>query len=346
MTDGSVQDFELPSTGKSGHELRDAGGPEPEPEGGEVAISVRGLVKRYDRRDVVDHLSFSVQRGEVFALLGPNGAGKTTTVEILEGYRRPDGGAASVLGLDPWQDGARLRSRLGLMLQQGGIYPQAHPIEILRLFARFFENPRDPDALLDMVGLRPVARTRYKVLSGGEKQRLGLALALIGRPELTILDEPTAGMDPAAKAATRTLIGALKDEGVTVLLTTHELADAERLADRVALIDRGRLVALGTPAELIAGSNPMLRFRLAASLGESDRLALERELRSDPPGTRLVEEGTSGWYRLQRPEPSAALVARLTEWCRRREILVLELRTRGGTLEERYLELLAREEGE
>ena len=326
----------------------------------ESAIEVVGLVKRYDRRAVVAGLSFSVQRGELFAILGPNGAGKTTTVEVIEGYRRADGGQVRVLGLDPGRQGPELRARMGLMLQAGGVYPQARPGEILRLFARFYAAPRDPDELLDLVGLREAATTRYKVLSGGQKQRLGLALALVGRPELVVLDEPTAGMDPAAKATTRALIGELRAAGVTILLTTHDLADVERLADRIALIDRGRLVALGSPAELTAGVLPRLRFRLGAALSAADHAALGAVLTSGPVATEvagadggagpvagtgasvaaLVDEGGAR-YRLDGVAPEPALIGRLATWCAERGALIAELRTNGGTLEERYLELLA-----
>jgi ABC-2 type transport system ATP-binding protein len=309
----------------------------------DLAVEVSGLVKRYDRRTVIGGLSFGIRRGECFALLGPNGAGKTTTVEIIEGYRRADGGEVRVLGLDPAHAGSSLRARMGLMLQAGGVYPQARPGEILRLYARFFAAPRDPDALLDLVGLREVATTRYKVLSGGQRQRLGLALALIGRPELVVLDEPTAGMDPGAKATTRALIGELRAAGVTVLLTTHDLTDVERLADRIALIDGGRLVALGSPAELTAGAVPRLRFRLAAPLSDADRDALLAGL-ADGRRATLVDEG-GGSYRLDGLAPDPALVARLAAWCAAHGALVVELRTSGGSLEERYLELLAREDG-
>ncbi len=310
----------------------------------DLAVEVRGLVKRYDRRTVVAGLTFGIRRGECFALLGPNGAGKTTTVEIIEGYRRADAGEIRVLGLDPSRDGAALRARIGLMLQAGGVYPQARPREIVRLFARFHAAPRDPDELLDLAGLGEVAATRYKVLSGGQKQRLGLALALVGRPELVVLDEPTAGMDPAAKAATRTLIGELRAAGVTILLTTHDLADVERLADRIALIDRGLLVALGSPAELTAGAVPRLRFRLAAPLDDADRQALAARLADGLRDSRLAEEG-GGRYRLDGVPADPALIVRLAAWCAERGALVVELGTGGGTLEDRYLELLAEEEG-
>jgi ABC-2 type transport system ATP-binding protein len=307
---------------------------------GPVAIAVQGLVKRYAGRAVVADLTFDVRRGEIFGLLGPNGAGKTTTVEIIEGYRRADAGNVRVLGLDPDRDGASLRARLGLMLQAGGVYPQAQPAEILRLFARFYAAPHDPDELLDLVGLRDVAGTRFKLLSGGQKQRLGLALALVGRPELVVLDEPTAGMDPAAKVATRQLIGELRAAGVTVLLTTHDLADVERLADRVAFIDGGRLVALGSPAELTAAAAPRFRFRLEAPLSDTERRALGERLAEGAPGTGLVDEG-GGRYRLDGVSPAPGLVSRLAIWCESRQLLVVEVTTGGGTLEERYLELLA-----
>jgi len=310
------------------------------PDGRDVAIAVRGLVKRYADRAVVAGLSFEVRHGEIFGLLGPNGAGKTTTVEVIEGYRRADAGDVRVLGLDPARDGASLRSRMGLMLQSGGIYPQVTPIEILRLFAGFYAVRHDPDELLDLVGLRHAAETRFKVLSGGEKQRLGLALALVGRPELVVLDEPTAGMDPAAKVDTRRLIGELRAAGVTVVLTTHDLADVERLADRVAVIDRGRLVALASPSELTAAVVPRFRFRLEVPLSDADRRELGGLLSDGAPDTDLVDEG-GGRYRLDGVSPAPALVSRMAIWCESRHLLVVEMTTGAGTLEERYLELLS-----
>ena len=299
------------------------------------AIAVAGLRKSYDGRAVVDGLDFKVQPGEVFAILGPNGAGKTTTVEILEGYRRRDSGEVRVLGLDPATAGAELRGRVGLMLQGGGIYPQARPREILHLYARFYRDPRDPDELLEQAGLADAATTRYKVLSGGQKQRLGLALALLGRPQLAILDEPTAGMDPAAKASTRELIAALRGEGTTVLLTTHELADVERLADQIAIIDRGRVVASGTAAALAAGARPRLRVRFAQALAPADLAALAAALGGGPIST----DGGLGGYLVEEPASSPALVATLSSWCAEHGLLIAELRTSGATLEERYLAL-------
>src|SRR3954447_5094743 len=220
------------------------------------AITVERLVRRYGDRNVVDGLSFEVRRGEVFALLGPNGAGKTTTVEILEGYRQPSDGQVRVLGLDPVQDAQRLKPRIGVMLQDGGVANAVRPLEALELFASFFANPADPRALLKLVGLEDAARTRYRALSGGQKQRLSLAMALVGRPELVFLDEPTAGMDPQARRATWEIVRSLKRDGVTVLLTTHFMEEAEQLADRVAIVDGGKLGALDAPAALGQAAGP------------------------------------------------------------------------------------------
>jgi ABC-2 type transport system ATP-binding protein len=227
------------------------------------------------------------------------------------------------------------------MLQSGGIYPQARPAEILRLYARFYRDPLDPGALLDQVGLGDSANVPYRVLSGGQRQRLGLALAIVGRPELVILDEPTAGLDPAAKASTRELVASLGHAGIGVLLTTHELADAERLADRIAIVDRGRIVAEGTLGELTAAA-ARLRFRLAGPLSDGDRADLESTLGSGlspEAAIRLGDDGGPGRYRLDGAEPSPALIARLTAWCAERGVLIAELRTGGSSLEERYLEL-------
>ena len=214
------------------------------------AISVVGLAKHYGATRAVDGLSFEVARGEVFGLLGPNGAGKTTTVETLEGYRTPDAGSVRVLGLDPVRDAARLRPRIGVMLQEGGLYPGLKPLELLRLFAAYYDEAESPETLLDTVGLRDAAGTAVRRLSGGQVQRLSLACALIGRPEIVFLDEPTAGMDPHARATTWQLVRTLRDRGVTVLLTTHAMDEAENLCDRVAIVTGGKLAALGSPAEL------------------------------------------------------------------------------------------------
>jgi ABC-2 type transport system ATP-binding protein len=309
----------------------------------DVAVRVTDVRKRYGSREILTGVSFQVRRGELFSLLGPNGAGKTTTVEIVEGYRRADGGSVDVLGCDPARDGARLRPRIGLMLQEGGIDNRTTPREALRLYSRFYRDPEDPDQLLRMVDLERAAGTRYRRLSGGERQRLSLALALLGRPELLILDEPTAGMDPAAKQATRDRIRALRAAGTTILLTTHELADVERLADHVAVLDRGRLVAYGTPAELTGAGAPRVRFRLSAPLDAADTVALGAVAAGlDGGSTRVGSAGPGAAYELQgltRP-PAPELVAGLATWCAERGLLLTELRLGAASLEERYLELV------
>jgi ABC-2 type transport system ATP-binding protein len=220
------------------------------PVAGAPAISVAGLRKSYGSTRAVDELDFEVGTGEVFGLLGPNGAGKTTTVETLEGYRRPDAGSVRVLGLDPVRDGRRLRPQIGVMLQAGGLYPGLRPLELLHLFASYYEDAESPDAMLDLVELRETTATPVRRLSGGQAQRLSLACALIGRPRVVFLDEPTAGMDPRARATTWELVRSLRERGVTVLLTTHAMDEAETLCDRVAIITAGRLAALGSPLEL------------------------------------------------------------------------------------------------
>ena len=314
--------------------------------GREPAVVVDGLIKRYDGRAVVDGVSLSVARGELVAILGPNGAGKTTTVEIIEGYRRADGGQVRVLGLDPATGGPALRARVGLMLQGGGIDPRARPRETLRQYGRFHAEARDPEELLRLLGLENVATTRYRRLSGGERQRLGFGLALVGKPELIVLDEPTAGMDPEARAEVRAIVAGLRDQGTSILLTSHDLTDVERLADRIVVLDHGRVVAAGTPAELAAGARSRLRFRLDRSLEPAELEALEHAIASTRPGTQrrvaVVPDGDGARYALDGAEPDPALVAAVTAWCASAGQLVLELRTTGGSLEDVYLELVGR----
>jgi len=233
-----------------------------------AAVEVCDLVKAYGARRAVDGLSLRVAPGSVLALLGPNGAGKTTTIEICEGFRRPGAGSVRVLGLDPITDAAALRPRVGVMLQGGvGGYTGAKAIELLRLFASYAARPHDPVALLESVGLADVAQTSVKRLSGGQQQRLSLALALVGRPELVFLDEPTAGMDPQARRGTWELIRRLRGDGVSIVLSTHFLDEAEQLADTVVVVDAGRVVAAGTPAELTrSGAEGQIRFRATPGL--------------------------------------------------------------------------------
>jgi ABC-2 type transport system ATP-binding protein len=218
-------------------------------------VDIEGLTKRYGATTALDGVSLTAPPAAVTAILGPNGAGKTTTIEICEGYRRQDAGTIRVLGRDPGD--RHLRPRVGVMLQTGGVYPGARAVEMVRLLASYAESPLDVDALIDRVGLTRVARTTYRRLSGGEQQRLKLAMAIVGRPELVFLDEPTAGLDPQSRRATWALIEELRGAGVSVVLTTHYLEEAERLADQVVVIDRGRVVAAGSPQQLTGGSRSL-----------------------------------------------------------------------------------------
>jgi ABC-2 type transport system ATP-binding protein len=304
----------------------------PPPTRDTAAVDVRDLVKAYNGRAVVNGLSFSVQPGEVFALLGPNGAGKTTTVEILEGYRRADAGSVRVLGLDPSRQGAALKPRIGLMLQQGGLFPQITTREALRLFAAFYPDPEDPDALLEQLQLREVAGTRFRQLSGGQKQRLSLGLALVGRPQLVFLDEPTAAMDPQARRGTWNIIRALRDRGTTVLLTTHFMDEAEQLASRVAIVDRGRLVALDSPASLRQGVTKEIRF---ATLPPVDEAAVAAALGLPVSAVDRENDGTL----VLRVDPSPARIAALTTWLATQGALLTELRAGSRSLEQAFLTL-------
>jgi ABC-2 type transport system ATP-binding protein len=298
-----------------------------------AAIEVAELEKRYGETRAVDKLSLRIEPGEIFGLLGPNGAGKTTTVEILEGYRRPDGGTARVLGLDPFADGRSLRPKIGVMLQEGGLAPGVRPLEALRLFAAFYDTPDDPERLLELVGLTDARRTYVRRLSGGQRQRLSLALALIGKPSVVFLDEPTAGMDPHARATTWRLVRELRESGVTVLLTTHAMDEAEHLCDRVAIVDQGHIVALGSPAELTSGAvADETRFSAVAGLALDD---LARALKIEP---ELAVETRPGEY-LVRAEATPALVADLAIWLREHDVKLDELRTGRRSLEEVFLRL-------
>lgn len=222
------------------------------PPGGSTGtpVHVRGLVKRYGELAAVDGLDLDIRAGEVFALLGPNGAGKTTTTEILEGFRRRDGGEVRVLGEDPHRAGRAWRNRIGVVLQSTDDYAELTVVEMVGHFARFFARPRDVDELIEAVGLNPKRKTRVRQLSGGQRRRLDVALGIVGSPELLFLDEPTTGFDPQARHVFWDLIHGLRADGVTILLTTHYLDEAERLADRVGVIFGGRMVDVDTPARL------------------------------------------------------------------------------------------------
>jgi ABC-2 type transport system ATP-binding protein len=218
-----------------------------------TAISVRGLRKAYGPLEAVRGVDFDIEQGEVFGLLGPNGAGKTTTVEILEGYRDRDGGDVTVLGHDPQRPGPEFRQRIGVVLQQSDLWPNLTVREVHRAFAGYYERPRDVGEVIELVGLAEKADARVKTLSGGQKRRLDLGVALVGDPDLVFLDEPTTGFDPAARRAAWEMIRSLRSLGKTVLLTTHYLDEAEQLADRVAVMREGRIVRIGTPRDLTTG---------------------------------------------------------------------------------------------
>ncbi|MGH9063742.1 MAG: ABC transporter ATP-binding protein, partial [Acidimicrobiales bacterium] len=288
------------------------------------AIEVDGLVVRYGARTAVDGLSLSAEAGQVLAVLGPNGAGKTTTVETLEGYRRPHAGRVRVLGLDPQADHRTLAPLIGVMLQRGGPYPRLDSRRALRLFAAYYEDAEDPESLLLQVGLADVATTPFRRLSGGEQQRLSLALALVGRPRVVFLDEPTSGVDPLGRLAIREAVRGLRDRGTCVLLTTHELEEAERLADRVVIVDHGRMVAEGTPAELMAaGAGQEIRFAAPAGLAVAELGAAL---------SATVAEERPGEYRVDTLATPAAVSA-LTAWLAERDLPIADLRAGRQTLE-------------
>jgi ABC-2 type transport system ATP-binding protein len=300
-------------------------------------VELSGMVKRYGRTTAVDGLSLTAGRGEVTAILGPNGAGKTTTIEVCEGYRSADAGTVRVLGLDPDRDAARLKPRVGVMLQAGGIPPAVPAGEYLRTLSRFHVKPHDTAWLLDIVGLTSHSKTPYKRLSGGQQQRLSLAAAVIGRPELVFLDEPTAGMDPQARHATWDLVTALKADGVGVILTTHFMEEAERLADHVVIIDHGRAVADGSPATL-TGSAGQLRFRAEPDLDIDSLLAAL-------PAGSAAKESPAGRYLIEVPGGTVqpALLAAVTAWCADRGVLPSSLQIESRTLEDVFLELTGRD---
>jgi ABC-2 type transport system ATP-binding protein len=278
-----------------------------------AAIEVRALRKRYGDYEAVRGIDITVRRGEVFGLLGPNGAGKTTTVEILEGYRARSEGQVSVLGRDPAQRSIELRRRIGIVLQSGGIYSHITPREALRHWASFYPHPREVQEVLTLAGLDDQADVRSRRLSGGQLRRLDFALALIGDPELIFLDEPTTGFDPEARRAAWETISSLRDLGKTILLTTHYLEEAQALADRVAILKDGRILAIGAPRELGVGAS---HYRVAYR----------------DPGGELVERQTDDPTRLLHELTAEALA---------RGGRVEELSVGRPTLEDVYLELTA-----
>jgi len=294
------------------------------------AIDVRNLTVRYGETTAVDRLSFAAEPGTILALLGPNGAGKTSTVETLEGYRRPSDGFVRVLGLDPIADHAALTRQMGVMLQNGGVYTGSKPPEVLRLFASYYDDPADPDELLVRVGLDQQRATTWRNLSGGEQQRLSLALALIGRPSIAFLDEPTSGIDPSGRQLIRRVIASLKDDGVTVVLTSHDLDEVEKLADKVVIIDRGQLLAEGTPADLMAaGQRDEIKFGAPAGIDVAPlAAAIATTVTEVSPGEYLVAAA-----------PSPALIASITAWLAEHDHPLADLRAGRQTLEDVFLRL-------
>ncbi|MFJ3398766.1 ABC transporter ATP-binding protein [Streptomyces microflavus] len=302
----------------------------------EPVVQVKGLVKRYGTRTAVDGLDLDVAAGAVTAVLGPNGAGKTTTIETCEGYRRPDAGSVRVLGLDPVADAERLRPRIGVMLQSGGVYSGARADEMLRHMAKLHAHPLDVDALIERLGLGSCGRTTYRRLSGGQQQRLALALAVVGRPELVFLDEPTAGLDPQARRSTWDLVRELRGDGVSVVLTTHFMDEAEALADDVAIIDAGRVITQGSPEQLCrGGAENTLRFtgRTGLDLG-----SLVKAL---PDGSEAAEP-LPGTYRITGTiDPQ--LLATVTSWCAQHGVMPEGISVERHTLEDVFLELTGKE---
>ncbi|MCE5292515.1 MAG: ABC transporter ATP-binding protein [Nocardiaceae bacterium] len=300
------------------------------------AVQLSGVVKKFGAITAVDGLDLELPPAKVLALLGPNGAGKTTTVEMCEGFGRPDAGEIRILGLDPIAERAKLKPRIGVMLQGGGAYPGARAAEMLQLVASYSANPLDPEWLLRTLGLNDSRKTPYRRLSGGQQQRLSLACAIVGRPELVFLDEPTAGLDAQARLLVWDLIDALRRDGVSVLLTTHMMDEAEQLADEIVIIDHGKTVASGTPAEITTrGATGHLRFTARPKL---DLAGLRKEL----PGDFTVAENSPGTY-LVDGEITPAVLAAVTTWCARLGVLATDIRVDQRRLEDVFLELTGRE---
>jgi len=303
---------------------------------GAPAVQITGLVKRYGARTAVDGLDLTVPAGSVTAVLGPNGAGKTTTIECCEGFRRPDAGRVRVLGLDPSRQRRALAPRIGVTLQSGGAWGAVRAMELLRYVARLYADPLDVDVLADRLGLSSAGRTPFRRLSGGQQQRLSLATAVVGRPEVVFLDEPTAGLDPAARHAVWEVVADLRSAGVTVVLCTHLMDEAEQLADLVAVVDAGRVVAADTPAALTRlGAENTIRF------GGPPGLPAQSLADALPEGTAVAEAG-AGRYVVSGPVTPGSL-ATVTAWCAAHGVLPNGLSVERATLEDVFLSLTGRD---
>jgi ABC-2 type transport system ATP-binding protein len=302
------------------------------------ALLVDGLVKRYGSRAVVDGLDLVAGRGAVTTVLGPNGAGKTTTLEICEGLRRADAGRVEVLGRRPGDPA--LRALVGVMLQDGGVYGAVTVREAIRHAAALYRQSHPVADLLATLGLEEVAAVPARRLSGGQRQRLGVALAIVGRPELVFLDEPTAGLDPQSRLAVWDLIGSLRDAGVSVVITTHYLEEAEQLADHVVIVDRGRSVAAGRTSDLVQASDSGGRLRFSASRG----LPVDDLVEALPAGATATE-GQPGEYlvTVPRAEDLGAALARVSAWCADRGVNVTAISSEERSLEDVFLELTGEE---
>jgi len=300
--------------------------------GAPPVITVEHLRKAYGTTVAVDDVSFSVRRGEIFGVLGRNGAGKTTTVECISGLRVADGGEVRVLGLEPRRGREELHERLGVQLQQGALPPKLRVGEVVQLYASFYERPADAALLLERLGLEAKRGSYWRALSGGQKQRLSIVLALIGQPEVAILDELTTGLDPEARRETWDLIAGVRDSGVTIVLVTHFMEEAERLCDRVALIDHGRIVALGKPTDLAgqAATAKRVRLRAPGQLGERVLRALPEVSAVEHHGPDVVVVG------------SGNLVTVMVLALDRAGLVAEDVRTATANLEDAFLALTAR----
>ena len=303
------------------------------------AVSVDDLLMAYGDKVAVDGLTLDVPRGSITAVLGPNGAGKTTTLETCEGYRVPQRGTVRVLGLDPQRDRAALLPRIGVMLQSGGGWSGARAMELLDHMATLHAHPLDTAMLGERLGLGDCGRTPYRRLSGGQRQRLGLAIALVGRPELVFVDEPTAGMDPQARRTTWDLLEEIRTDGVTVVLTTHHMDEAEHLADRIHIIDRGRVIASGTPGELTReGRSATIRLVVNRPFPDGAPESLRADL-GPPTEVRQLDEVSM----LIHGPADATTLGRVSRWCEEHDVLPQTLTLGQRTLEDVFLELTGRE---